>query len=237
MQTSLINKLKLVYLVILIGGLFAAIFYGVQEALEVYFTERFPPPFGIHYDIYWIMRPISRFIYIYFSTLSFPMLVTIQNLQDKLMGTEDKQKTIQKFILKVIIENIGAILLSLYIIIVLDVVLSAEMKPFLWVYEVIIIVLVIIFSLNLPKIANTVNNDIREFHLWGYHLHESLFGIFFMIAALFFIFNANSNLVDLIFASFFLIMGGFLFGRDIKDVMEGKIIEKIKKEPEDDTKE
>lgn len=234
MQQALINKLKLVYLVILIGGLTSAIIYGVQKALEIYFITRFPPPFGIHTDIYNMSKPVFRFIYIYFITLSFPMLITIQNLQDRLTNSQgNESKVIRNFFLKFILENIGAIVLSLFIILILDSILSAGKIPFLWVYEIAIIVLVIIFSLNLPKIANTVNNDIREFHLWGYHLHESLFGIFFMIAALFFIFNANSNLVDLIYASFFLIMGGFLFGRDIKDVMEGKIIEKVKEKPSD----
>nr|MDO8118711.1 hypothetical protein [Candidatus Sigynarchaeota archaeon] len=235
MEEKTIKYLKFTYLVIFVAALVSAITYGVYLALEFFFTTPFPVPFDVFNVIFFLMKPIFRFTYIYCFIFAFPMLVLIQRCERKCVGKENEKES-RLYIVIMIAANCLSILAGTLVIFVVDPFFQAYTDPpMLWTWELGTIIIFVAFAANLPHMAGTVNNDLQEFHVWGYHVHESIFGVWFIIAGILFIFNANNNTVEIIFASFFFIAGGFLFGRDLKDVLAGKFIERIpdKKDPKE----
>ncbi len=235
MQKKTIKYLKFLYLVIFVTALVSAITYGVYLALEVFFSVPFPEPFNILNEAFFFMKIVFKLAYIYCFIFAFPMLVWIQRCERKCAGNDNTREA-AVYLLTMIMINCFSVLAATVVILVIDPFFQAQTDPpMLWIWELATIAIFVAFAANLPRMAGTVNNDVQEFHVWGYHVHESIFGVCFIIAGILFIFNANNNTVDIIFASFFFVAGGFLFGRDLKDVLAGKFIEKIpdKKDPDE----
>ncbi len=226
MKKTTIKKLKYFYLILLVIGLTCAITYGFYRALEVFFRTDFPVPWNILNVLFFTFLPIFHFAYVFCVIVALPLLANIQKCEEKF--PEGCGKAATKYILLLITENIFGALAAITIVFIVDpFFMKTDPVPNLWVWELPTIIIFIIFAINLPRIAGTVNVDMQELHIRGYHVHESMFGIALFFAAILLIFNARISVVDVIFASFFFVFGGFLFGRDIKDVLAGKYITKV----------
>jgi hypothetical protein len=227
MQMAIIKKLKFAYLVMLVAGLICAVTYAVLRALEIFHEVDFPAPFDVLNRAFFIALPIFHFAYIYCILVAVPMLATIQKCEET-CNKNPERHPFRAFATLVVIENVLGFIGALLVLYVDDLFLGILHIPLLWLWEIGTVVIFFLVARNLPRIAGTVNISVQEFHVHGYHVHESMFGLTFIFAAILLVFNARFSAFDLIFASFFFIFGGFLFGRDIKDVMAGKFIEKIK---------
>jgi hypothetical protein len=227
MQPATIKKLKFVYLVMLVAGIISAATYGVLLALEIFHEVDFPAPFNVLNRAFFIALPIFHFAYIYCFLVAVPMLATIQKCEE-ICNKNPALHPVRVFIALFIIENVLGFLGTFLVLYVDGLLLGILHIPLLWLWEIATIVIFFLLARNLPRIAGTVNVSVQEFHVHGYHVHESMFGLAFIFTAILLVFNARFSAFDLIFASFFFIFGGFLFGRDIKDVMAGNFIEKIK---------
>ena len=225
--SSKLSKIKLVYLILLVCGIIAAIVHGISLAMQK-FTETI-----IANDmILEILNEIHfyfNFAYILCSTVSFLVLSSISKYEKKIQVNKpfEIKKALGKFIILTIT---GAIFSTLVVYIIEPYFTTSDALPMLWAWEFGAIVIFVLFAVNLPGIAGTVNDDIKEFHVFGYHVHESIFGIVYIVAAILLVFNSFGNVVDLLYASLFFLFGGFLFGRDIKDVIAGKFIVKLEDE-------
>jgi hypothetical protein len=240
MKPSTIKKLKFLYLVMLVAGLISAITYGVYRGLEIFFEDDFPAPYDVFNEMFFATLPVFHFAYIYFTMVAVPMLATIHKCEETSCTDTSPGATraIHKFIILVVLENVAGFVGTFLVLYIDQLLLGILHIPVLWIWEIAMIGIFFVIAKNLPRIAGTVNSDVQEFHVRGYHVHESMFGLAFIFAAILLVLNARFSAFDLIFASFFFIFGGFLFGRDIKDVMEGKFIEKIPdKKAEAETKE
>ncbi|MHA1376774.1 MAG: hypothetical protein ACTSRG_00145 [Candidatus Helarchaeota archaeon] len=82
--------------------------------------------------------------------------------------------------------------------------------------------------LALPHITAKLGDEIIEIDFLGYHFHESIFGIGFIIPGFFFVIH-GTILIDTLFGCYIMLAGSFLIGRDIEDVKKFKIVEKINK--------
>jgi hypothetical protein len=223
MQPDTIKKLKFVYLVMLVAGLICAVTYGVFRALEIFFEVDFPAPFDVLNDVFFIFLPIFHFAFL----VAVPMLATIHKCEEE-CKQDPARHSIRKFVILVVVENVLGFFGAFLVLYIDDLLLGILHIPLLWVWEVATVGIFFVLAKNLPRIAGTVNSDVQEFRVHGYHVHESMFGVVFIFAAILLVFNARFSAIDVLFASFFFIFGGFLFGRDIKDVMAGKFIEKVK---------
>nr|MDO8109624.1 hypothetical protein [Candidatus Sigynarchaeota archaeon] len=226
MKKTTIKKLKKMYLYMLVVGLTTAITYGFYRALEIFFKTPFPVPWNVLNVLFFAFLPILHFAYAFCFMVAFPLLATIQKCEEKY--PEGCGKAATRYILLLILENALGAISSVAIVLVVDpFFMNTDPVPVLWAWELPTVVIFVIFAMNLPRIAGTINVDVQELHVKGYHVHESMFGIAFFFAAILLIFNARVSVVDVIFASFFFVFGGFLFGRDIKDVIAGKYITKV----------
>ena len=86
---------------------------------------------------------------------------------------------------------------------------------------------IIWIATSLPLYVDKINRDTLEIHLFGLHIHETVLGILFIITGFLFIFH-HLEALDFVVGSFYLIIGAFLMGRDIEDLRQFKIIERIK---------
>ncbi|NMC05788.1 MAG: hypothetical protein GYA24_11275, partial [Candidatus Lokiarchaeota archaeon] len=177
--------------------------------------------------LFFTFLPIFHVAYIYAFLVAVPMLATIHKCEE-VCKSDPAGHSLRVFAILVAIENVLGFLGAFLLLYVDDVLLGILHIPLLWAWEVSMVGIFFIIAKNLPRIAGTVNADVQEFRVHGYHVHESVFGLAFIFAAILLVFNARFSAIDVIFASFFFIFGGFLFGRDIKDVMAGKFIEKVK---------
>jgi hypothetical protein len=225
-QLTTIKELKFAYLVMLVAGLVCAITYGVFRALEIFFEVGFPAPYDVLNDMFFVSLPIFHFAYIYGFLVAVPMLATIQKCEE-ICDKDPARHSARIFVILVMVENVLGFLGAFLVLYIDDLLLGILHIPLLWVWEIATVGLFFLLARNLPRIAGTVNTSVQEFHVHGYHIHESMFGVAFIFAAILLVFNARFSAFDVLFASFFFIFGGFLFGRDIKDVMAGKFIEKI----------
>lgn len=231
METRTIRWLKFIYLVMFVTALGTACAHGFYSALDVFFREPFPVPWNALNEIFYAAWPIVRFTYVYCFIASFPMLALIHRCEVACTGENagDARRASRMYVVVMVAWNACAVLLAVVLLLVVDPFFAGQAgTPLLWIWEIVAIVVFIAFAVNLPRLAGTVNDDIQEFHVRGYHVHESIFGVFFIFTGILFLFNVH-NTVDLIFAAFFFVAGGFLFGRDVKDVMAGKFIEKVDK--------
>ncbi|MEX2684500.1 MAG: hypothetical protein Q6373_023215 [Candidatus Sigynarchaeota archaeon] len=227
MDPSRIKKLKFVYLVMLVAGLISAITYGVGRALEIFFETDFPQPYDVFNRIFFTGLSVFHFAYIFCFLVAVPMLVTI-NKCEEICKSKTTGFPMKIFILLVILENSLGFLVTFILLYIDFMILGILHVPLLWLWELATVGIFFIIARNLPRVAGTVNVDVQEFHVRGYHVHESVFGLAFIFAAILLVFNARFSAFDVLFASFFFVFGGFLFGRDIKDVMAGKFIEKVR---------
>jgi hypothetical protein len=193
-------------------GLISAIVHGVCLALCLALPVFVPP----------LLASCISFAFIFGSTLGWINLAVLHYLG----GWEKK---LRSWILAVFFLGLeSAIVLGCIFICFIVGPYFVDPGPhhLLWVWELGALFAFVLFAINLPKIVGTVNGEIKELHINGYHVHESVFGMIYIIAALLIIFNGPSNMVDMLYSSLFLLMGGFFFGRDIKDVAVGKFIVK-----------
>ena len=224
MKKATVKVLKLIYLLVLCVGITSAITYGMYLALQVFFTVLSDT--NIFKITFFFLFPVFHYAYIFCFLVAYPMLATMHKLEECCMEGSGKKAT--KWIIIMILENVLGLIVTASIIYVVDpMFLIYGPVHNLWIWELPTIILFIIFAMNLPRIAGTLNASMEQFHLFGYHVHESMFGIIYFFAAILLVFNARVSVIDLIFASFFFVFGGFLFGRDFKDVMAGKFIEKL----------
>lgn len=86
---------------------------------------------------------------------------------------------------------------------------------------------IIWLATSLPLYVDKINRDTLEINLFGLHIHETFLGILLLITGFIFVMH-HIQPFDFIYGSFYLIIGGFLMGRDIEDLREFKIIERIK---------
>jgi len=229
MVRTAIKILKLIYLLMLCVGLTSAITYGMYLALDVFFAVL--DQANVFRITFYFLFPIFRYAYTFCILVAYPMLATIHKCEQACNNGTGKKPT--KYIILAILENVLGGIVAAVLIYIIDpmfviYIFKIYPVPYLWAWELPTIVLFIIFAMKLPSIAGTINEDKQELHLFGYHVHESMFGVIYIFAALLLVFNARVSVIDLIFASLFFVFGGFLFGRDIKDVMAGKFIEKLK---------
>ncbi|MHA1379354.1 MAG: hypothetical protein ACTSRG_13305 [Candidatus Helarchaeota archaeon] len=82
-------------------------------------------------------------------------------------------------------------------------------------------------AICLPLYVDKINKDTLEINLFGLHIHETFLGILFIITGFIFVMH-HIIPFDFIFGSYYLIIGAFLMGRDIEDLRQFKIIERIK---------
>ena len=225
MKKETTKVLKKFYLIVLCIGLTSAITYGIYLALRVFFEVLDDANiFKIGFNF---LLPVFHYTYIFCFILAYPMLATIHKCEECCM--DGSERTATRYVVWMVIEHAIAIVFTTIIVMFIDPALNpCGPVPSMWAWELPTLLLFIVFAINLPRIAGTLNADIVQFHIFGYHMHESVFGIFYFCAAILLVFNARVSVVDLIFASFYFVFGGFLFGRDIKDVMAGKFIEKVK---------
>jgi len=85
---------------------------------------------------------------------------------------------------------------------------------------------IIWLAISLPLYVDKVNRDTLEIHLFGLHIHETFMGILFIVTGFIFIMH-HIIPFDFIFGSYYVIIGGFLMGRDIEDLRQFKIIERV----------
>ncbi len=225
MQTTTIKKLKFVYLVMLVAGIISAVTYGILRALEIF--HPYAPPFDGVSRVFFIALPVFHFAYIYCFLVSVPMLVTIHKCEE-MCNKHPERHPARVYGTLSVLENVLSFLCTILVLYVDGVLLGFIHIPMLWLWELATVAIFFVLAKNLPRIAGTVNADVQEFRVHGYHVHESMFGLSFIFGAILLVFNARFSAFDVLFASFFFVFGGFLFGRDIKDVMAGKFIEKIK---------
>jgi hypothetical protein len=207
-------------------GLISAIVHGVCLALDVFVRPlvvgAFPPLMAFLDKVH----ACIRFAFILGSTLGWINLPVLHHL-------EEREKRLRSGTFAVFLLGLeSAIVLGcicLYFI-VGPYFTAPGPHHLLWIWELGALFAFVMFAINLPRMAGTVNGEIQELHINGYHVHESVFGIIYFIAALLMIFNGPSNMVDMLYSSLFFLMGGFFFGRDIKDVMAGKFIVKAELE-------
>lgn len=96
----------------------------------------------------------------------------------------------------------------------------------LWI-DLLSIFAIIWFATSLPLYVDKINKDTLEIQLFGLHIHETFLGIILMVTGFFFIFH-HIIAFDFVFGAYYLIIGAFLMGRDIEDLRQFKIIERIK---------
>ncbi len=233
MQPYTFKKLKFVYLVMLVAGIISAIVYGFLRALEIF--HPYPPPFDVVSRAFFIALPTFHFAYIYCFLVAVPMLATIEKCEEGCKKNPARH-SIRNFVFLVAAENVLGFLGAFFVLYIDDLLLDIPHIPLLWLWELATVGIFFVLAKNMPRVAGTVNADLQEFHVRGYHVHESMFGIAFIFAAILLVFNARFSAFDVLFASFFFLFGGFLFGRDIKDVMAGKFIEKVKDKKADSEK-
>ncbi len=209
----------------LVAGIISAVVYGVLRALE--FFHPYPPPFDVISEAFYIALPIFHFAYIYCFLVAVPMLVTIHKCEEMCNKHPERHLT-RAYGMFALLENVLGFLGAVLVLYVDDLLLGVLHIPLLWLWELTTVAIFFVLAKNMPRIAGTVNSDVQEFRVHGYHVHESMFGLSFIFAAIMLVFNARFSAIDVLFASFFFVFGGFLFGRDIKDVMAGKFIEKVK---------
>lgn len=210
----------------LVSGLVCAVTYGIGRALEIFFETRFSKPYDVFNDIFFTGLFIFHFAYVFCFLVAVPMLVTIHKCEE-MCKSDLTGRPARVFAWLVLIENVLGFLGAVLLLYIDEMLLGVLHIPLLWLWELATIGMFFVLAKNMPRIAGTVNADVQEFHVRGYHVHESVFGVAFIFAAILLVFNARFSAFDVLFASFFFIFGGFLFGRDIKDVMAGKFIEKI----------
>jgi hypothetical protein len=222
------KRLKILYLIIFCASVASALYHGFQLALAIFFAPAWPAPWAGFRAAYYITYPIFTFLYIYCFIVSFPMLLLVQKYEEAIVaGTPRTRRKAAGYLAALIAGHVIVIGLTYLLVTVVEPIFMAPDHHWLWVYEMVAFALFFLVARFLPKFSSSVNNQVQEFHIHGYHVHESMFGLFFIFASILFIFNAV-NTVDLIFAGLFAIVGGFFFGRDLKDVLASKFIEKIK---------
>ena len=88
------------------------------------------------------------------------------------------------------------------------------------------IITIVWLAVSLPLYVDKINKDTLEIHLFGLHFHETFIGILMIVTGFIFIMH-HVIPFDFIFGAYYLIIGAFLMGRDIEDLRQFKIIEKI----------
>nr|MDO8085184.1 hypothetical protein [Candidatus Sigynarchaeum springense] len=228
MQPDTIKTLKFVYLVMLVAGLICAITYGIGRALEIFFETDFPEPYDVFNRIFFTGLVVFHFAYVFCFLVAVPMLVTIHKCEE-ICKSNPSGHPLRIFAWLVLLENVLGLIVAVLVLYIDEMLHQFGTHiPLLWLWELATVGIFFILARNLPRVASTVNVDVQEFHVRGYHVHESVFGLAFIFAAILLVFNARFSAFDVLFASFFFIFGGFLFGRDIKDVMAGKFVEKVR---------
>ena len=103
----------------------------------------------------------------------------------------------------------------------------------LFMADVLSVSFIIWIVLVLPHITDRLGKQIIEIDIFGYHFHEGFFGICFIVPGFFFVIHGVA-ISDILFGCYIMIVGSFVIGRDIEDVKQFKIIEKIIKTNEND---
>ncbi len=97
----------------------------------------------------------------------------------------------------------------------------------LFVADVLSVAFVLWILLVLPHITDRLGKQIIEIDVLGYHFHEGFFGICFIVPGFIFVIHGVA-FSDILFGCYIMIVGSFVIGRDIEDVKQFKIIEKLK---------
>ncbi|MHA1371809.1 MAG: hypothetical protein ACTSRA_19075, partial [Promethearchaeota archaeon] len=80
-------------------------------------------------------------------------------------------------------------------------------------------------------IVGNVNEDVWRLYLKGYHVHESIIGLYFSLIGGPLLLSTPQSL-EFIIGLAFIIAGIFLIGRDWKDVVKGNLLVHRSKEPD-----
>ena len=187
------------------------------------------------YDIFGIIEQIGsiRLIVLFAMLIGFFIIIiggVIENYLSKKKGLESVEKPPSSssrrrvYIITAIIGGLIILALSFLILSYSGFYVPREIR--VWI-DLLSIIAIIWFATSLPLYVDKINRDTLEIQLFGLHIHETFLGILFMVTGFLFIFH-HVIAFDFVFGAYYLIIGAFLMGRDIEDLRQFKIIERIK---------
>jgi len=187
------------------------------------------------YNIFGIVELIGTIrLYVLFTMLIGFFLIIMGGVLEKYISRKKDLEFIEEpekgssrkrgYIISAIIGATIIIALSILISSYSDFYVPHEIR--VWV-DLLSIFAIVWFATSLPLYVDKINKDTLEIHLFGLHIHETFLGILFMITGFLFIFH-HIIPFDFVLGAYYLIIGAFLMGRDIEDLRQFKIIERIK---------